>query len=225
MVDDRKVPLILPYLLDHLSRTWLTEPGLFRISGGHSEMQALKASFDFETKFPPLDPAENGGKVVNPHAVSGLIKMYLRELPDCLLTCELYDTWLNAAMTDDHNALPGIVRLLPAQNRAVLERLLSFLVLVEAQKEENHMTADNLAICFAPTLLRRDKPSLADVKNAKPLIAIIAGLIRQHQASNPIPNPTVDASAAASGQHFQVVMKRVISLIAHVLTRQRRPRP
>lgn len=33
----------------------------------------------------------------DPHVIAGALKSYLRELPEPLLTHDLYDEWLNAA--------------------------------------------------------------------------------------------------------------------------------
>lgn len=37
------------------------------------------------------------------HAVADLIKTYLREMPDCLLTSALYNQWMEAARIQDHD--------------------------------------------------------------------------------------------------------------------------
>lgn len=181
-VDAHGVPSLLPNLFTLLKNAWLDEPGLFRVSGSHSEIQALKAAFDSQPNFPLLDPARHGGNVTDPHALTGLIKLYLRELPDCLLMCALYDTWLKVAadakMSSDVSVLVGVTRQLPKRNQRVLNALLDFLALVEARKEYNQMTFDNLAVCFAPTLLRRQQASLADVKDAKTIVFLVTALLR-----------------------------------------------
>jgi len=44
--------------------------------------------------------------------------------------------------------------LLPDENREVLQTLLYFLSDVAGKSDENSMTADNLAVCFAPSLFQ-----------------------------------------------------------------------
>jgi len=36
-----------------------------------------------------------------PHVAAGIIKLFLRELPDCLLTIQLYDLYTSVAGTND----------------------------------------------------------------------------------------------------------------------------
>jgi len=57
------------------------------------------------------------------------------------------------------------VDLLPAGNRAVLVRLIRFLQMVIANKDVNKMGTQNLAIVFAPTMLRPEgeKESMASI--------------------------------------------------------------
>ena len=62
--------------------------GLLRLSGGAAKSRKTKAMLD-------------GGKLdLGPqddvHAVAGALKQYLRELPDPLLTFQLYDRWMEA---------------------------------------------------------------------------------------------------------------------------------
>lgn len=49
-------------------------------------------------------------------------------------------------------AVQCAVLLLPDENREILYALLEFLMLVAANAEQNQMTANNLAVCLAPSL-------------------------------------------------------------------------
>lgn len=46
------------------------------------------------------------------------------------------------------------MRLLPSGHAAILQRLMEFLQKVDAHQEANKMSAANLAIIFAPSLMR-----------------------------------------------------------------------
>ncbi|CED82848.1 Rac GTPase-activating protein BCR/ABR [Phaffia rhodozyma] len=62
------------------------EEGIFRISGRSTHIQKLRAQFDIgaDIDLKLSDPGE-----LDPHAVAGVFKAYLRELPDPILTSEL----------------------------------------------------------------------------------------------------------------------------------------
>lgn len=67
--------------------------GIFRLSGASSMINQLKEAFDHSA---------SGGKNLNlcsipnvdGHTVASLLKLFLRELPDPLLTYALYDAWV-----------------------------------------------------------------------------------------------------------------------------------
>lgn len=79
----REYPFILEATTKDLMERGIEQEGIFRISGNSREVNDLKARI------------ENGHDVVlsdySPHAVACLLKMWLRELPEPLLTFELYD--------------------------------------------------------------------------------------------------------------------------------------
>lgn len=62
--------------------------GLFRVSPQQSEMKGV------------MDAIERGlislNSVENPHIISGMIKQFLRDCPEPLLTYDLFDRWIGA---------------------------------------------------------------------------------------------------------------------------------
>lgn len=99
------------------------------------------------------------------HTVAGLLKLYLRELPEPLFTYEHYDKWVSATTsnTDSNDteaetgpqieALRSVIEQLPKENRDNLSHLIRFLHLVARHSNSNKMTASNLAITMAPSLI------------------------------------------------------------------------
>eukprot|EP00824_Muranothrix_gubernata_P003037 TRINITY_DN1375_c0_g1_i3.p1 TRINITY_DN1375_c0_g1~~TRINITY_DN1375_c0_g1_i3.p1 ORF type:complete len:601 (+),score=125.03 TRINITY_DN1375_c0_g1_i3:100-1902(+) len=144
------VPLFVEKATDYLERNALGAEGLFRVPGNSAEMKRLRAfidqgKIDFET-------------CNDPHVVGGVLKFFLRDLPEPLLTFALYKDFVAAAqLKSRRDALGAAMRtlqVLPRVNYATLERLMSFLNKVSKNGKINLMTAENLAIVFAPNLLR-----------------------------------------------------------------------
>lgn len=79
----REYPFILEATTKDLAERGLDQEGIFRISGNTREVNDLKARI------------ENGHDVVlsdySPHTVACLLKLWLRELPEPLMTYDLYD--------------------------------------------------------------------------------------------------------------------------------------
>lgn len=94
------------------------------------------------------------------HTVAGLLKLYLRELPEPLLGDALYDQWVDACArssdTSKQEPIVGLKRVvdqLPKANYDNLRLLIRFLHLLTCHHEKNKMTATNLAITMAPSLI------------------------------------------------------------------------
>lgn len=67
------------------ARNAASEEGIFRLSGSNSLVASLKERFDTEGDFDL-----RRGDYVDVHAVASLLKRYLRELPEVILTREMY---------------------------------------------------------------------------------------------------------------------------------------
>lgn len=88
------------------------------------------------------------------HSVAGLLKLYLRELPEPLFTFALYDDWIRCVEVEDRlNSLAELLKKLPDANYNNLAHLIKFLHLLTHYQEQNKMTSTNLAIAIAPSLL------------------------------------------------------------------------
>eukprot|EP00128_Syssomonas_multiformis_P001032 Colp12_sorted_trinity150504_noHs@6115 len=89
--------------------------------------------------------------------------MFLRELPEHLLTFNLFaDIMLLQGLSDEAaqvTLVRSLLLRLPASNRRVLEYLVRFLAEVVTHSQQNLMTAMNLAIVFGPNLVWSREPS------------------------------------------------------------------
>jgi hypothetical protein len=90
-------------------------------------------------------------------SVTTLLKHFLRDLPDPLLTSANYTSFINSAKIDDdvgrRDSLHAIINSLPDPNYATLRVLTLHLHRVAEHSQQNKMTPSNLAICFGPTLM------------------------------------------------------------------------
>ncbi|EFC49102.1 hypothetical protein NAEGRDRAFT_78320 [Naegleria gruberi] len=90
--------------------------------------------------------------------VSSLLKMYIRELPEPLMTFDHYDMFIASdGIPDDEvrlKVIRNVLRFLPRSNYFVLKKLCKFLNTIHNNSSINKMDASNLAIVFAPNILR-----------------------------------------------------------------------
>jgi Rho GTPase-activating protein 39 len=152
-----KVPIVLPFLSDGiLALGGMKAEGIFRVPGEADIVADLRARID--------RGYYNLEGIDDPHVPASLFKLWLRELQEPLIPDELYDECISAS--EDPEKVVRIVRdKLPTVNRRVLLFVISFLqmFLEESVMATTKMTAPNMALVFAPNILRCAIESMAVV--------------------------------------------------------------
>ncbi|XP_033110482.1 rho GTPase-activating protein 33-like isoform X2 [Anneissia japonica] len=124
--------------------------GIYRLSGVASNIHRLRDDFDSE-QTPNLNEF-----CKDIHCVTAVCKLYFRELPNPLLTYQLYDRFA-IAVADEENRLMHIhdtVQQLPPPHYRTLEYLIKHLAKMAEKEDRTGMNTKNLAIVWAPNLLR-----------------------------------------------------------------------
>ncbi|MEQ2164203.1 hypothetical protein GOODEAATRI_004232 [Goodea atripinnis] len=141
--EKNPVPMVLEIMLEHVEMHGLYTEGIYRKSGAANRMKELHQRLE---------------------TVTGLVKQWLRELPDPLMTFAHYNDFLHAVeLPEKQEQLQAIYKVLeelPTANFNTLERLIFHLVRVSKEEAHNRMSPNSLAIVFAPCILRC--PNTAD---------------------------------------------------------------
>ncbi|XP_054444850.1 rho GTPase-activating protein 33 [Pteronotus mesoamericanus] len=128
--------------------------GIYRLSGVSSNIQKLRHEFDSE-RIPELSGPTFLQDI---HSVSSLCKLYFRELPNPLLTYQLYGKFSEAmSVLGEEERLVrvhDVIQQLPPPHYRTLEYLLRHLARMARHSANTSMHARNLAIVWAPNLLR-----------------------------------------------------------------------
>ncbi|XP_032057719.1 rho GTPase-activating protein 32 isoform X2 [Aythya fuligula] len=147
------VPQVLKSCTEFIEKYGIVD-GIYRVSGVASNIQKLRHEFDSE-QIPDLTKETY---VHDIHSVSSLCKLYFRELPNPLLTYHLYDKFSDAvsAATDDERLVKihDVIQQLPPPHYRTLEFLMRHLARLADYCSVTNMHAKNLAIVWAPNLLR-----------------------------------------------------------------------
>jgi len=139
--------------------------GVFRVSGVLVNIKFLKESFDRAGI--GNDPDVNLAHTYV-HDLTGVFKLFFRELPEPLLTFALYEPIVKLATrysTDNNDqaflaALNELLATIPKENRALLMYVLRYLAKFEAYVHLNKMNRANMSIVFAPNLCRPVKETI-----------------------------------------------------------------
>lgn len=146
----RDIALPIEACVTMLLSEGMKEEGLFRLAAGASVLKRLKQTM-------ASDPRSLQEFCSDPHAVAGALKSYLRELPEPLMTFDLYDDWMKAASLKEPGArleaLQEVCSRLPHENLSNLRYLMKFLARLAEEQEVNKMTPSNIAIVLGPNLL------------------------------------------------------------------------
>uniref|UniRef100_A0A6Q2XQ64 Myosin IXB n=1 Tax=Esox lucius TaxID=8010 RepID=A0A6Q2XQ64_ESOLU len=149
--DKSPVPVVLEIMLEHVEMNGLYTEGIYRKSGSANRMKELHQLMETDPHAVCLDDYPI-------HTVTGLVKQWLRELPDPLMTFNLYNDFLRAVELPEKpeqlHAIYKVLEQLPTACFNTLERLIFHLVRVSKEESHNRMSPNSLAIVFAPCILR-----------------------------------------------------------------------
>ncbi|KAJ8280633.1 hypothetical protein GJAV_G00057160 [Gymnothorax javanicus] len=147
------VPQVLRSCTEFIEKHGVVD-GIYRLSGIASNIQKLRHEFDSE-QIPDLT---KDVYIQDIHCVGSLCKLYFRELPNPLLTYQLYEKFSEAvsAATDEERLIRihDVIQQLPPPHYRTLEFLMRHLSRLATFSYVTNMHSKNLAIVWAPNLLR-----------------------------------------------------------------------
>uniref|UniRef100_UPI0037E73A1C rho GTPase-activating protein 44 isoform X2 n=1 Tax=Semicossyphus pulcher TaxID=241346 RepID=UPI0037E73A1C len=177
-ISGREIAFPIEACVTMLLECGMQEEGLFRVAPSASKLKKLKASLDCGV----LDVQEYSS---DPHAIAGALKSYLRELPDPLMTTELYDEWIQASNVQDMDkrlqSLMSACEKLPTDNLNNFRYLVKFLAKLTEYQDANKMTPGNMAIVLGPNLLwTHTEPNMTEMMTTLSLqiVSIIEPIIQ-----------------------------------------------
>lgn len=147
------IPAVVTRCIQEVELRGMDMEGIYRKSGAASAIQGIRDGFertpaDYDISDPDLDI----------HAVTSALKQYFRKLPNPLITYDVYEMIIESGEITDTAARIDVLQKglgeLPRVHQDVLEFLMFHLKRVVERQEENLMTCQNIAVVFAPTLMR-----------------------------------------------------------------------
>ncbi|MGH0159484.1 UNVERIFIED_CONTAM: hypothetical protein FKN15_056284 [Acipenser sinensis] len=160
--DKETIPLVMRETISYLKEHGMCTEGIFRRSGNVNLVKEIQNKYN--TGVPV-----SFYQYEDVHLPAVILKTFLRELPEPLLTFQLYNDIVNfhiffpigvkfSCFSDvEEGAKVSIVRsmlgTLPKENYASLRYLIQFLAQVSGQCDSNKMNNMNLAVVFGPNLL------------------------------------------------------------------------
>ncbi|XP_046293507.1 unconventional myosin-IXb isoform X4 [Marmota monax] len=200
--DKASVPIVLEKLLEHVEMHGLYTEGLYRKSGAANRTRELRQALQ-------ADPAAVRLEDFPIHAITGVLKQWLRELPEPLMTFAHYGDFLRAVelpgKQEQLAAIYAVLEHLPEANHNSLERLVFHLVKVALLEDVNRMSPGALAIIFAPCLLRCPDNSdpLTSMKDVLKITTCVEMLIKEQMRKYKIKMEEINQLEAAESIAFR----------------------
>jgi len=146
--DGIKLPVVVRECIDYIEEDGLTVEGIYRSSGVKSKVTKLRTAY-------------NSRQTVNlagsePSVVASLLKLFLRELPDPVLTHRLAGRAEEVAkmkgFQERREGMRSLLRELPDCNRMLVQWVFVHMGHVIAKEKVNKMTLQNVSIVLSPTM-------------------------------------------------------------------------
>uniref|UniRef100_A0A3Q3JR78 Rho-GAP domain-containing protein n=1 Tax=Monopterus albus TaxID=43700 RepID=A0A3Q3JR78_MONAL len=148
LYDGIQLPAIFRDCVDYIENYGMKCEGIYRVSGMKSKVDELKASYDRE-ECPTLEEYD-------PHTVASLLKQYLRELPENLLSRDLAQRFEEACGRQvEAEKVTEFQRLLSEvspESRLLLSWLITHMDHVIAREADTKMNIQNISIVLNPTI-------------------------------------------------------------------------
>uniref|UniRef100_A0AAQ5Y0C2 Rho GTPase activating protein 10 n=1 Tax=Amphiprion ocellaris TaxID=80972 RepID=A0AAQ5Y0C2_AMPOC len=169
-------------ILLYVTSDSINDQGLYRVVGVSSKVQKL-LSLMIDEKSNEVDLSTSEDWDVK--TITSALKLYLRSLPEPLMTYGLYKEFISPAKGGSPEsriqAVHCLVHKLPERNRLVLGLLMKHLANVAAHSKQNLMTVANLGVVFGPTLMRPQEETVAAIMDLKFQNIVVEILIEHHE--------------------------------------------
>ncbi|KAB7506456.1 RalA-binding protein 1, partial [Armadillidium nasatum] len=146
--DGIRLPAIVRECIDFIEEKGLLCEGIYRLGGMKGKVQSLRRAY-------------NAGEIVHlgdqqPHVVASLLKHYLRELPETILTVDMMPHFEDVSLIPNPReraeALRQLIDRLPTTNRILLQYVLKHMGHVIEKEKDTKMSYHNVCVVLSPTM-------------------------------------------------------------------------
>lgn len=171
-IEDIKIPYFMHVCCSQIREFYLEEEGLFRVSPsltileeavdfiescddfGKTNLQFGKITSEIQNPENPDEKQTILKTQFKSHVYSGLIKKYLRDLPNPLLGVENYDSWISCVSPKENiDSVKTLLLQLPTDHYNLLECIVYLAGDISKNQNANRMSIENLSRVIGPNIL------------------------------------------------------------------------
>ncbi|GMM47880.1 GTPase-activating protein [Pichia kluyveri] len=156
------VPFIMKICMFEIEKRGIKSEGIYRISASTSTVEKFEQIFENinVNNVNEIGKLRESVENIDINAMAGLLKRYLKKIPDSIIPQDFYDSFVGIYKVDDEKErllqLNEIISSLPRANKVTLYALTKHLALISDNEKWNKMNSSSLATVFAPTLIRHN---------------------------------------------------------------------
>lgn len=223
-----KVPAIVDDAIAAMRQMDMSVEGVFRKNGNIKRLKDTAEAID-NNQSPDLEKE-------NAVQVAALLKKFLRDMPDPLMTFKLHKLWITSMRLDNESdrirILHLICCLLPKCNRDTMEVLFAFLKWAASfsqvdEESGSKMDIHNLATVMAPNILyapapKQGKPGLAVPQVDESFLAIEAVnlLIKYNENFCEVSRPNLRSQALTDSNSYRRIYNPYLPTVPCTVHRQ-----
>lgn len=176
------VPVLVEKCIKVIEKIGLKVEGIYRICGNSISITELQEELDKEPT--AIDVESEQWKDV--HTVTNILKLFFKKLPNSLITDEFYEPVIRLSGISHREKrllkLKMLLEKLPKVNFRTFRLLSRHLHNVAGFRDINKMDAHNLAIMFAPALVRYSKDqALIMIRDMHHQITVVESIIKHSE--------------------------------------------
>eukprot|EP00076_Gallus_gallus_P013564 XP_015132101.2 protein FAM13A isoform X8 [Gallus gallus] len=142
------IPVVVWNIVEYLTQHGMTQEGLFRVNGSMKTVEQLRLQYE---RGEEVELVKDG----DVYSAASLLKLFLRELPDGIITSALHSKFIQLYQDGRNEVqkernLKELLKELPDAHYCLLKYLCQFLIKVAEHHVENRMNLCNLATVFGP---------------------------------------------------------------------------
>ncbi|XP_049741685.1 protein FAM13A isoform X2 [Elephas maximus indicus] len=176
-LTENGIPAIVWNIVEYLTQHGLTQEGLFRVNGNLKVVEQLRLKYESGVHV-------ELGKDGDVCSAASLLKLFLRELPERVITSALHPRFLqlfqDGGNDAQENSLRDLIKELPDAHYCLLKYLCQFLTKVAKHHVQNRMNVHNLATVFGPNCFHVP-PGLEGMKEQDLCNKIMAKILENYR--------------------------------------------
>ncbi|KFV81050.1 Protein FAM13A, partial [Struthio camelus australis] len=209
------IPIVVWNVVEYLTQHGMTQEGLFRVNGSVKMVEQLRLRYE---RGEEVELVKDG----DIYSAASLLKLFLRELPDGIITSALHPRFIRLYQDASNDMqkesnLKELLKELPDAHYCLLKYLCRFLTKVAEHHVENRMNLCNLATVFGPNCFHVP-PGFEGIKEQEICNKIMAKMLENYSTLFELEGLKKDEEKPACEELARIILVKIKECLTALLT-------